>query len=112
MIGGVEFLGAVVGSRLEVAAEHGVHAIRGGPVRQRRTRARGEEDHGDEQAVLDGLLALAALQEHTATTLLVPDFGRITRGDARQWQNVARIMAGETVVDPRLGELRAESCRR
>jgi len=107
VIDGVEFLRAVAGSRLEVAAEHGPFMPFGDvPARDGNPEQRGEEDDGGEQAVLDALRALAALQEHTATTLLVPD--RLTRGDVREWQTVARILAGEIVVDPRLGELRTE----
>jgi hypothetical protein len=107
VINGVEFLRAVAGSRLEVAAEHGPFVTLGDvPARDGKPKQPSDEDEGDEQAVLDALRALAALQHQTATTLLVPD--RMTRGDVREWQNVAKILAGETVVDPRLGKLRTE----
>jgi hypothetical protein len=107
VIDGVEFLHTVAGSRLEVAAEHGPFMPFGNaPARDRNPEQLGEEDDGGEQAILDGLRALAALQEHTVTTLLVPD--RVTRGDVREWQNVARMLAGVIIVDPRLGELRTE----
>jgi hypothetical protein len=109
VINGVEFLRAIAGSRLEVAAEHGPFMPFGeAPARDGNPEQWGQQDDGGEQAILDTLRALAALQEHTATTLLVPDLDRVTRGDAREWQIVARILAGETVVDPRLGELTTE----
>lgn len=109
VIEGVEFLRAVAGSRLEVAAEHGPFMpFVDAPAPDGNPEQRGGEDARGEQAVLDALRALAALQEHTATTLLVPDLDRVTRGDAREWQTVARILTGEIVVDPRLGELRTE----
>ena len=107
VINGVEFLHAVAGSRLEVAAEYGPFVTFGDvPACDGKPEQPSEADEGDEHAVLDALRALAALQDHTATTLLVPD--RLTRGDIREWQNVAKILAGETVVDPRLGKLRTE----
>lgn len=109
VIDGLEFLRAVAGSRLEVAAERSPFMPFGDiPARDGNPEQRGEEDDGGEQAVLGAMRALVALQEHTATTLLVPDLDRVTRGDAREWQTVASILAGETVVDPRLGELRTE----
>src|SRR6266536_1063495 len=107
VLDGVEFLHAVAGSSLEVAAEHGPFMAFGDVgTHDGKPEQRDEEPGSGEQAVLEALRALAAMQAHTTTTLLVPD--RMTRGDACEWQNVARILAGEIVVDPRLGELRTE----
>jgi hypothetical protein len=38
----------------------------------------------------------------------IPDLDRTTRGEVREWKYVARILAGETVTDPRLGMLESE----
>jgi hypothetical protein len=106
VIGGVEFLRTVAGSRLEVAAEHGPFMPFGSvPVGAHRVE-QGSQDDGGEQLLLDGVRALAALQEHTATPLLIPD--QMSRGHVREWQVVARVLDGETVADPRLGKLRTE----
>lgn len=107
VIDGVEFLYALDGSQLEVAAEHGPFMPFGDAPRSNSDDVRvGEADPAGTD--LEALRVLAALQEHTPTTLLVPDFDRVTRGQLREWGIVARVLAGETVTDGRLGELKTE----
>lgn len=110
VLGGVAFLGAVAGSRLEVAAENGPYLPFGDVPDRDGSQALdgGTNDGGDRAAALEVLEPLAVLQEHTSTTLLVPDFAQVTMGDLREWRYVGRILAGEVVVDPRLGVLRTE----
>lgn len=104
--GGFEFLRVVRGSRLEIAAEHGPFMPFGIVPADDDRAPRDETAAASEQTVLDALRALAALQEHTATTLLVPEI--LSPAHTREWQNVAKMMAGESIVDPELGELTTE----
>jgi hypothetical protein len=107
VIGGVEFIRQVAGRDLEVGAEHGPF-LAFGKVPPRGGDERSDESLEQGEAVLDALRSLAALQQHTSTTVRVPDLDRTTRGEVREWKYVARILAGETVVDPRLGKLQTE----
>ncbi len=100
VIDGVEFLFALPGAALEVAAEHGPFMPLGD------ASAAGDGGGGSSSdAEIAALRALHEIQQHTATTVLVPDFSRVTVGQAREWQNVARILRGETIADRRLGVL-------
>lgn len=54
---------------------------------------------------LAALRALHGIQQHTATTVLVPDLAAVTVAQAREWGNVARILRGESITDRRLGVL-------
>ena len=88
MIGGVEFLAGVAG-RLEVAAEHGPFVEFG--ERPSQVSRQPNTELPEDDALLDALRALAAIQEHTTTTVLVPDLAQVTATDAGEWQNVAKI---------------------
>lgn len=99
VIDGVEFMRALPGAALEVAAEHGPFVPLGDVSRAAHVGA----DSGD--AELAALRVLCEIQQHTGTTLLVPDFSSVTMGQMREWQNVARILRGESVSDRRLGVL-------
>lgn len=97
---GLEFLLALPGAALEVAAEHGPFM----PFGVASDAGDGGWDSSGDAEVA-ALRALHEIQRHTATTVLVPDFAQVTVGQAREWQNVTRILRGEIVADRRLGVL-------
>jgi hypothetical protein len=98
---GVEFLAALPGGRLEVAAEHGPFMLMDEHV----PAGVGSRDGGDERAklLLEALRALQVLQEYTSDTVLVPE--AMTSLDVLDWQMVGRVLHGEAVADPRIGVL-------
>jgi hypothetical protein len=96
---GVEFLRGLPGATLEVAAEHGPFM----PFGEAPSVGECLDDSGD--AEIAALRALQELQQHTATTVLVPDFSVVTVGQLREWQVIARMLRGEAVSDRRLGVL-------
>ena len=99
VLDGVEFLRRLPGAALEVAAEHGSFT----PIGYSPSVGEGLDDSGDPE--IAALRALQELQEHTATTVRVPDFSLVTVGQVREWQTIARMLRGETVSDRRLGVL-------
>jgi hypothetical protein len=99
VIDGVEFLLVLPNSTLEIAAEHGAFMPFG---EASSLRDHGGDGSGDNPEIA-ALRALHEIQQHTAATVLVPDFSVVTVGEAREWQNVVRILRGETVHDRRLG---------
>ncbi len=66
---------------------------------------RGDSEDGSAHPELAALRALHEIQQHTTTTVLVPDLAAVTVAQAREWGNVARILRGESITDRRLGVL-------
>jgi hypothetical protein len=104
VIDGVDFLLALRGAALEVAAEHGPFMPFGDGV-VADGDDRGDSADGSADPELAALRALHEIQQHTATTVLVPDLAAVTVAQAREWGNVARILRGESITDRRLGVL-------
>lgn len=102
VIDGLEFLYALPGKTLEVAAEYGPFSTFGNET------APARDDNGLEPDELDAIRALHAIQQYTITTLFVPDFTGVTYGDVKEWQIVAKILDGETVTDSRLGTMKTD----
>lgn len=102
---GVEFLVSLHESTLEIAAERG-------PFRPFAAVATFIDATGSPAPPDPGLAALRALhqiQQHTSTEITVPDFTVVTVAEVAEWANIARILRGETVADPRLGTLTHQS---
>ncbi len=102
VIDGVEFLAALPGSAIEVAGEHGPFMSFGDGTLDAAASSNATVWE------LEALRALHVVQQHTTTVLLAPDFEKVTVGEVREWQRIAAILAGETVVDARLGTLTTE----
>jgi hypothetical protein len=103
IIGGVNFMLALRGARLEVAAEYGPFMPFGDGIGASDAGRDGADDPTD--SALAALAALYEIQQHTPTTVLVPDLTVVTVNQAREWDNVARLLRGETISDHRLGTL-------
>lgn len=102
VIDGVEFMLALRAAAVEVAAEHGPFL----PLGDRIDDDIVDDGSGDRE--IAAFRALNEIQQHTVTTVLVPDLAETTVRQAREWELLARILRGETVTDRWLGELTSE----